>query len=100
MKYEVKFYIDNIIISEIKDCNHYSSVINVGECNHFNDWTAYCSKLSRLDGPAEQYNNYSIKEKLDFFWINGKHYYVYVFAEKTNHLLCQSCNDFCKQECF
>ena len=56
----------------------------------------YCEngKTHRIDGPAEKY---SYKPK---FWINGTEFFPVTFAFKTKHLICEYCNDFCKQECF
>lgn len=48
----------------------------------------------RLDGPAIIARNYIQ------FWINGTHFPKKMFAKETNHLICQVCNEFCKQECF
>ena len=52
-------------------------------------------KVHRTDGPAEQYV-YS-KPK---FWMHNMQLSPAVFAYKTKHLICEYCNDFCKQECF
>lgn len=35
-----------------------------------------------------------------FYWIHGEHYFAIEFAQKTNHLICKVCNEFCKQGCF
>ena len=34
------------------------------------------------------------------FFLNGKGLNKIIFAEKTNHLICKFCGEFCKQECF
>lgn len=49
--------------------------------------------LSRLDGPA-------VISRKNFYIINDCEFMVDVFAEKSNHLLCNSCENFCKQKCF
>ena len=58
------------------------------------------SILDKLDGPARiWFNNNKIVYKE--FYLNNFIVLDYkIFAEKTNHLICLNCNDFCKQECF
>ena len=51
-------------------------------------------KEHRLDGPSFIY-----KDHLEFH-INNKSYFEAKFAEKTNHLICKFCGQFCKQSCF
>lgn len=48
----------------------------------------------RLDGPAIE------NKKFRSFYIEGKLVYTKDFAIKTNHLICDWCFGFCKQECF
>lgn len=49
---------------------------------------------SRLDGPA------IISKKYNIYIMNDNLFKIDVFAEKSNQLLCNSCENFCKQECF
>lgn len=103
MEYQVNLYKDNkLYINNIDTCIHrYSfSKPKLGNCYCFSYTNVYVKNLSRLDGPAEQYIDINTKEIRNFFWINGSYYDEYFFTEKTNHLLCQSCNNFCKQGCF
>lgn len=46
-------------------------------------------------------DGYSLKsyEYIQFF-INNKLYNEPQFAKETNHLVCKTCADFCKQKCF
>ena len=48
---------------------------------------------SRLDGPAVVFLF------AQFYWINDIQYNQLKFAEKTNHLVCKYCQDFCGQQC-
>lgn len=34
------------------------------------------------------------------FYINDSSLSYFEFAEKTKHIICNSCGDFCRQECF
>ena len=52
---------------------------------------------SRLDGPAIVYYE---KRNSNLYFINNINYNKEEFSFKTNHILCQSCNDFCNQKCF
>lgn len=72
-----------------------------------NDPNSSC-RLGRDDGPAIKYHNgpsifRSTKSCYKFFYKSENHYsneYINLFKNETNHLLCQSCNDFCNQKCF
>ena len=44
----------------------------------------------RFDGPAKYCD----------FYIAGYYHSAINFADETNHLICNSCNKFCKQGCF
>ena len=52
------------------------------------------NKTSRIDGPA------FLSIDVNHYYINGIFLLPIDFAVKTNHLLCQSCYKFCKQNCF
>ena len=51
---------------------------------------------NRLDGPAEIY----CQDDRFYFWINGVPFNTINFANKTDHLICEYCYNFCKQKCF
>ena len=51
-------------------------------------------KYHRNDGPA--YEGININE----YYFHNRKYYEKEFAEKTNHLICKFCGQFCKQGCF
>lgn len=62
-----------------------------------------------LDGAYRYYNNnklhridgYATYDKFYFyFYINGDLYNSKLFAENTDHLICDNCKTFCKQVCF
>ena len=66
--------------------------------NSFNQAEAFFLKdggFSRLDGPALIIINKYIK-----YFINDIRSSEKEFAEKTNHLICNFCEKFCKQKCF
>lgn len=48
-------------------------------------------------GPAILQN---VKYEETCYWLYNKPYTTKQFANKTNHLICMSCKDFCGQECF
>ena len=58
-------------------------------CIYFNEKGTHRESGYALFGP-------SVNE----FYLNDIHFFPYKFAEKTNHLICIHCNNFCKQECF
>ena len=72
--------------------------------NYYGDYTNYgnnsLSIFHKLDGPHRIcFNNEKIVYKE--FWVNDRLILNYKnFAKETNHLICEYCNDFCKQECF
>ena len=51
--------------------------------------------LSKDDGPCIIHIN-----GINYYSLDGKCIFTKSFAEKTNHLICKLCNDFCKQSCF
>lgn len=51
---------------------------------------------NRISGPAVIFDDGSSP----FYWINGQLYSIFYFAKETNHLICNFCKKFCKQECF
>ena len=56
------------------------------------------AKLDKIDGPAiETTGNY---HHGDIFYIKGQCFFANEFAEKTKHLICKNCKEFCKQNCF
>lgn len=72
------------------DNGYYIKSLN---CKHF---TNKNGDLHRLDGYARIYNRNHYYD----FYINGIYFSEYCFAGKTNHLICNLCQNFCKQECF
>ena len=64
-------------------------------------------KLCRDDGPAleywsgAKYYNSSKRGIMDFDWMSGFYIQgIQDFCFDTKHILCNMCNDFCKQRCF
>ena len=65
------------------------------------DYTAYINKdnyLHKLDNYAFISKNRA--ESSFWFFIDGIRYNDDYFAKETNHLVCNKCNKFCKQNCF
>lgn len=56
--------------------------------------------LHRLDGPAKTSNIKSRNRCSDNFYIEGNPFSGKDFSVKTDHLICNLCKCFCKQECF
>ena len=50
----------------------------------------------RISGPAVIFDDGASP----FYWINGKPHSFSSFTKETNHLICNFCKKFCKQECF
>lgn len=62
----------------------------------------YCyieyGKYNRIDGPAiynRDYPNFSYS-----YYLEGSFFTAKNFAEKTNHVICKYCENFCRQSCF
>lgn len=53
-------------------------------------------EISRLDGPAEVFYDSFYK----LYAVNQHTFNCREFAEKTDHLICNNCKQFCKQQCF
>ena len=81
--------------------------------NKFYDGSYYFEfrpEISRLDGPAITYSRLDgpaitcviggLNKIQKFYWVNGIFSKNLEFAEKTNHLICNICSDFCNQQCF
>ena len=66
--------------------------------NYFNEKKMWIEngRYNRLDGPALINHQYSYIE----FWIKENKLSQKQFANLTNHLTCNICKKFCKQECF
>lgn len=64
------------------------------KCYFINGW------LHREDGPAYITIANGILSNDKTFWLRHDLYTEIKFAKKTNHLICNLCNKFCKQECF
>lgn len=80
-----KFYYDD-------NNNQYLMKDSNGTYYYFNKDLELC----RENGPAVQY----IESIFNLYYINARYLFKKEFANLTNHLICYSCNDFCKQNCF
>ena len=55
----------------------------------------------RLNGPSVRERALSSDQFFYHYYINGSYFrYANDFAIKTNHIICDECNDFCNQNCF
>ena len=88
------------LFREIYKMENYNQLIidkNYGDIKYlFNDI------VHRIDGPAKiaNHSNCCGSGFIFLFALNGEYYEHFEFAEKTNHLICKKCNEFCKQSCF
>ena len=66
----------------------------------FNNGYAYLQNgvFNRIDGYALIFNFDQYQEKS--FFVNNKYLRSINFAIETNHLICNFCGCFCKQQCF
>ena len=84
------------------DIFYYDDIDNIYiiECSNFH-YKYYYNKyliLSRRDGPAYSQISYPLIH--NGYYLNGNGFTIEEFAKKTNHLICEYCENFCKQGCF
>ena len=54
----------------------------------------------RENGPTVNFISNKNYKVIWPYYLNNDNYHSKIFAIKTKHLICYSCNDFCKQKCF
>lgn len=57
------------------------------------------AQLHKDDGPAIETTKKEYIHKY-FYYLKGNPFDIKEFAEKTKHLICKNCKEFCKQNCF
>lgn len=84
-----KFYFDTLErVSFLISKDGYKYYFNLNGCFH------------RENGPARNLINNKNHKVIWKYYLNNKYYESQDFAKETKHLICYSCNDFCKQKCF
>lgn len=98
-KYKLKY----LISTNSSLLDEFMKFVNYDYYGHIIDYFSFYQRnciVNNLDGPSRiWFNNKKIVYKE--FWVNDKYIHSYLeFANKSNHLICNLCNDFCNQECF